>query len=104
MRSYAPGALECERRGEWGVGRKIRRAPSRREECVLETGSIQVTETPLVVFVLRRAGVPAADVIKGGPLLRDWVDDALATPQDLDSLAISDEQAWLSQRQEYLCY
>ncbi|PNE10016.1 MAG: hypothetical protein CR217_16730 [Beijerinckiaceae bacterium] len=30
------------------------------------------------------------------------MDDALATPQDLDSLAISDEQAWLSQRQGYL--
>jgi hypothetical protein len=31
-------------------------------------------------------------------------DDARATPQDLDTLAIPDEQAWLSQRQGYLCY
>ncbi|MGB8900640.1 MAG: hypothetical protein WCC90_15995, partial [Methylocella sp.] len=46
----------------------------------------------------------AIDVINGGPLLREWVDDALATPQDLDTLAISDEQAWLIQRQGYLCY
>src|SRR2546425_1154465 len=42
----------------------------------------------------------AIDVINGGPLLRDWVDDARATPQDLDALAIPDEQAWFSQRQE----
>jgi uncharacterized protein YbbC (DUF1343 family) len=49
-------------------------------------------------------GKLAIDVISGGPLLRDWVDDARATPQDLDTLAIADEQAWLSQRQEYLCY
>jgi hypothetical protein len=33
-------------------------------------------------------GKLAIDVINGGPLLRDWVDDALATPQDLDTLAI----------------
>ena len=42
--------------------------------------------------------------LNGGPLLRDWVDDARATPQDLDTLAIPNEQAWLSQRQGYLCY
>jgi hypothetical protein len=49
-------------------------------------------------------GKLAIDVINGGPLLRDWVDDALSTPQDLDTLAIPDEQAWLSERQGYLCY
>jgi hypothetical protein len=49
-------------------------------------------------------GKLAIDVINGGPLLRDWVDDARATLQDLDTLAIPDEQAWLSQRQRYLCY
>jgi hypothetical protein len=43
-------------------------------------------------------GKLAIDVINGGPLLRDWVDDARATPQDLDTLAIRDEQAWLSER------
>src|SRR6478609_1674356 len=46
----------------------------------------------------------AIDVINGGPLLREWVDDALATPQDLDALAIPDEQAWLHERQEHLRY
>jgi hypothetical protein len=38
----------------------------------------------------------AIDVINGGPLLREWVDHASATLQDLDALA--DERAWLRQR------
>jgi hypothetical protein len=37
-------------------------------------------------------------------LLREWVDDAAATPQDLDALAVPDEQAWASERQGYLRY
>ena len=49
-------------------------------------------------------GKLAIDVINGGPLLREWVDDARATPQDLDALAIADEQAWLSERQGHLRY
>ena len=49
-------------------------------------------------------GKLAIDVINGGPLLRDWVDDAAATPQDLDALALPDEQAWLSERQGQLRY
>jgi len=49
-------------------------------------------------------GKLAIDVINGGSLLRDWVDDALTTPQDLDTLAMPDEQAWLSECQGYLCY
>jgi hypothetical protein len=32
-------------------------------------------------------GKVAIDVINGGPLLRAWVDDASATPRDLDTLA-----------------
>jgi len=35
-------------------------------------------------------------------LLREWVDEAHATPQDLDGLAVADEQAWLSERREFL--
>ena len=49
-------------------------------------------------------GKLAIDVINGGPLLRQWVDDSSATPQDLDALTQHDEQAWLSQRQAYLRY
>jgi len=43
-------------------------------------------------------------VINGGPLLREWVDDAVATPQDLDVLALADERSWLDERQQLLCY
>ncbi len=46
----------------------------------------------------------AIDVISGSPLLREWVDDASAKPQDLDALAMKDEKAWSSERQAYLRY
>ena len=46
----------------------------------------------------------AIDVINGSPLLREWVDDAAATPQDLDVLALADERAWLNERQDVLRY
>jgi uncharacterized protein YbbC (DUF1343 family) len=49
-------------------------------------------------------GKLAIDVINGGPLLREWVDDKAATPQDLDVLAVPDEQAWLSEQQDHLRY
>ena len=49
-------------------------------------------------------GQPAIDVINGGPLLREWVDDASAKPQDLDALAMKDEKAWSSERQACLRY
>jgi uncharacterized protein YbbC (DUF1343 family) len=49
-------------------------------------------------------GKLAIDVISGSPLLRQWVDDASATPQDLDALAMPDEQSWLSEREQYLRY
>ena len=39
-------------------------------------------------------GKLAIDVINGSPLLREWVDDDQAAPDDLDTLALSDEQAW----------
>jgi uncharacterized protein YbbC (DUF1343 family) len=46
----------------------------------------------------------AIDVINGGPLLREWVDDAAATPQDLEVLALADERSWLNERQEVIRY
>jgi uncharacterized protein YbbC (DUF1343 family) len=46
----------------------------------------------------------AIDVINGGPLLREWADDRMATPQDLDALAIPDEEAWAAERQACLRY
>jgi uncharacterized protein YbbC (DUF1343 family) len=49
-------------------------------------------------------GKPAIDVINGSPLLREWVDDAGATPADLAALASADERAWEREREEYLRY
>ena len=46
----------------------------------------------------------AIDVINGGPLLREWVDDTTAMPQDLDVLALADERSWLNERQEVIRY
>ena len=46
----------------------------------------------------------AIDVINGGPALREWVDDAAATPEDLDALTVPDERAWLEERRPYLRY
>jgi uncharacterized protein YbbC (DUF1343 family) len=49
-------------------------------------------------------GKLAIDVINGSPLLREWVDDATATPQDLDALATPDERAWSSERGDVPLY
>ncbi|MDR3212601.1 MAG: DUF1343 domain-containing protein [Azoarcus sp.] len=46
----------------------------------------------------------AIDLINGGPLLREWVDDPTATPDDLDALAGIDEAAWRETRKPYLLY
>jgi uncharacterized protein YbbC (DUF1343 family) len=46
----------------------------------------------------------AIDVINGSDLLRSWVDDAHATPDDLDKLTEPDERAWHSERQAALLY
>jgi uncharacterized protein YbbC (DUF1343 family) len=46
----------------------------------------------------------AIDLINGSELLRRWVDDAAATPEDLEELALADEVAWQAQRQSALLY
>jgi uncharacterized protein YbbC (DUF1343 family) len=46
----------------------------------------------------------AFDVINGGELLRTWIDDAEASPQDLEELARPDEEAWRSKRRDVLMY
>jgi uncharacterized protein YbbC (DUF1343 family) len=48
--------------------------------------------------------VLAIDVINGGPLLREWVDDDAATPADLDALTLPDEAAWIAARERFLLY
>ncbi|HEX6993634.1 MAG TPA: DUF1343 domain-containing protein [Gammaproteobacteria bacterium] len=49
-------------------------------------------------------GKLAIDVINGGPLLREWVDDPGATPADLEAVAAADEHAWLETRAAWLLY
>jgi uncharacterized protein YbbC (DUF1343 family) len=44
------------------------------------------------------------DVINGGTLLRQWVDDPAAKPGDLDAAARVDEDAWREERQALLLY
>jgi uncharacterized protein YbbC (DUF1343 family) len=46
----------------------------------------------------------AIDVINGGTLLRQWVDDPAAKPGDLDAAARSDEDAWREERDAVLLY
>ena len=46
----------------------------------------------------------AIDVINGSPLLREWVDDAQAEPEDLERLTRLDEDAWLDDRSANLLY
>ena len=46
----------------------------------------------------------AIDVINGSSLLREWVDDAQALPEDLESITHSDEKSWEEQRLAFLLY
>jgi uncharacterized protein YbbC (DUF1343 family) len=46
----------------------------------------------------------AIDLINGAPLLREWVDDPTAKPEDLDALAAPDEEAWRAGREPHLLY
>ena len=46
----------------------------------------------------------AIDLINGGPLLREWVNDASSKPEDLDRAANADEAAWIEARRPYLLY
>ena len=46
----------------------------------------------------------AIDVINGSELLRQWVDDVNATPDDLDALAEADEAAWREEREAVMMY
>jgi uncharacterized protein YbbC (DUF1343 family) len=49
-------------------------------------------------------GRRAIDVINGSELLREWVDDRVAMPADLEALAAADEADWRAQRQAVLLY
>ena len=44
------------------------------------------------------------DVLNGSSVLREWVDEAAATPADLDALASADEAAWEAERRAFELY
>ena len=46
----------------------------------------------------------AIDVINGGPVLREWVDDGAALPGDLEAIAGRDEASWRAQIAGLLLY
>ena len=46
----------------------------------------------------------AIDVINGSSLLREWVDDAQALPEDLENITHSDEKSWEEERLAFLLY
>jgi uncharacterized protein YbbC (DUF1343 family) len=46
----------------------------------------------------------AIDLINGSPILREWVDDPLATPSDLEAVAGADERTWREARAPHLVY
>lgn len=46
----------------------------------------------------------AIDLINGGPLLREWVDDPLSQPGDLEAIASQEESQWLNERADFLLY
>ena len=46
----------------------------------------------------------AIDVINGSELLRQWVDDPVSTPADLDALAVRDETSWREEREPVILY
>ena len=46
----------------------------------------------------------AIDVINGSPLLREWVDDTGALPEDLETITRPDEAAWKETQSSFLLY
>ena len=46
----------------------------------------------------------AIDLINGGPLLREWVDDTKAGPELLEAAAAADEAAWAAEQKPFLLY
>jgi uncharacterized protein YbbC (DUF1343 family) len=46
----------------------------------------------------------AIDVINGGEILRQWIDDPAATPGDIDKLALADESYWRQEQASAALY
>jgi hypothetical protein len=46
----------------------------------------------------------AIDIINGGEVLRKWVDDSNANPEDFESILFNDEMYWIESRRDFLLY
>ena len=46
----------------------------------------------------------AIDLINGGKLLRQWVDDPQVVPDDLEALAWTDEAEWMAKQEDVMLY
>ena len=46
----------------------------------------------------------AIDLINGSELLRQWVDDPAATPDDLEAITGADEAAWIAEQEAVMLY
>jgi hypothetical protein len=44
------------------------------------------------------------DIINGSSLLREWVDNDQAFPEDLEKITRNDEIAWQEERLKFLLY
>ncbi|ATW04952.1 DUF1343 domain-containing protein [Sphingorhabdus sp. YGSMI21] len=46
----------------------------------------------------------AFDVINGGPSLREWIENRSSTADDLDAIAVPDENSWAAMSEEFWLY
>jgi uncharacterized protein YbbC (DUF1343 family) len=85
---YAPNSFK-----PWRLTRSFQGAAGLAPDCELWRDFRYEYETRLAI-----------DVINGGTLLRQWVDDPAAKPGDLDAAARADEDAWREEREAVLLY
>ena len=129
MREYAPQWLSgCRLRPCWfeptfqkHAGQLCAGLQIHVEDAAYDQGVFQPWRLAALVFKALRRLVPdyplwrdfpyeyeherrAIDLINGGELLREWVDDRAAQAPDLEALAGPDERAWREEREPLLLY
>ncbi len=129
MREYAPQWLHgCRLRPCWfeptfhkHAGQLCAGLQIHVEDAAYDHGVFQPWRLAALVFKVLRQLVPdyplwrdfpyeyeyerrAIDLINGGGLLREWVDDRAAQASDLEALAGPDERAWREEREPLLLY
>jgi uncharacterized protein YbbC (DUF1343 family) len=129
MREYAPKWLRgCRLRPCWfeptfhkHAGQLCAGLQIHVEDTAYDHGVFQPWRLAALVFKALRQLIPdyplwrdfpyeyeherrAIDLINGGGLLREWVDDRAAQASDLEALAGPDERAWQEERELLLLY